>query len=466
MTRIRTLRQQWLCSIVSIVLTQVTLSQTEGQLSFLFVGDVMQHGPQINGAYNEKLDTYEYDRSLQFVKPLIQSVDIAVANLEITHAGKPYKGYPQFSAPDELSGALKRAGFDVILTSNNHSCDGGSKGVTRTLDVLDDLGIKHTGTFRNQKERDAHYPLIVEQNGIRVAILNYTYGTNGLSVPKPLIINYIDSAVIKTDMKKAREKADYIICTMHWGTEYQPLPGEYQKNWEKYCYELGADMVIGSHPHVVQPVERKEVGGEEKLTAWSLGNFVSNQRDRYKNGGLIVTASIEKNENIDGKGDVVRLKEAHYWSEYVHTVHEGIFKTYYILPEYHYEQLDSSFIDKAAQKEMQQFFSDTRTLLAKHGKGVTEMQLNPTPEIDNIFQGYYSVLVGQADTKKALRLESTNSELMHTFLAVDGTKNLLSGVSGSREEAELNRQVLKGLGEKGKLKIVYVSLNELKILEE
>ena len=175
MTHIHISKPQWLFSIVFVFISTIALSQKEGQLSFLFVGDVMQHGPQIDGAYNKKLDRYEYENSFNYIQPIIQSVDIAVANLEVTHAGKPYKGYPQFSAPDELSAALQKTGFDVILTANNHSCDGGGKGVTRTLDVLDKLGILHTGTFRSKKERDANYPLIVNKNGIKVAFLYYSY---------------------------------------------------------------------------------------------------------------------------------------------------------------------------------------------------------------------------------------------------------------------------------------------------
>ncbi len=129
----------------------------------------------------------------------------------------------------------------------------------------------------------------------RVLDSHQSEGTNGLSVAAPLIINYIDSAMMLADFKKARDlKPDAIICTMHWGTEYQSLPNSYQKKWEKFCYDQGADMVIGGHPHVLQPVELKEVNGKQRLTAWSLGNFVSNQRDRYKDGGMILRADLVK----------------------------------------------------------------------------------------------------------------------------------------------------------------------------
>lgn len=465
MTHIHISKQQWLFSLFLLFFSYVSFSQKEGEVSFLFVGDVMQHGPQIEGAYNKVTGSYEYENSLNYIKPVIQSVDFAIANLEVTHAGKPYKGYPQFSAPDELSAALQSTGFDIILTSNNHSCDGGGKGVLRTLDVLDKLGILHTGTFRNKKERDANYPLIVNKNGIKVAFLNYTYGTNGLTVPSPIIINYIDSAVIKADMLKAKSQADYIICTMHWGDEYKSLPNAYQKHWEKYCYELGADMVIGGHPHVIQPIERKKVNGEEKLTAWSLGNFVSNQRDRYKNGGMYVVARIQRNLNTDGKAAKVELKDANYFLAYVHKREEGIFKPYYILPEYDYNSLYNDFILPKDLQLMNEFFADSRKLMAEHSKNVSELSLidlGLEHYYEHQLKGYYSVMV--VDKAQLGRLK--NEQLMHKKLAHTGEEIWISGYCKSFAEAELNRQVLMKLGENRTLQIVRITPDGYKIMGE
>ena len=261
----------------------------------LFVGDVMGHDGQINAAFNKTTNSYEYEDAFKFVKPILNEYDLRIANLEVTLAGKPYKGYPQFSSPDELPETLINAGFNIILTSNNHSCDRGSKGVARTLDKLDELGVAHTGTFRSQAERDKVYPLMVERNGMKIAMLNYTYGTNGLSVSKPLIVNYIDSIVIKKDVLRAKELgAEYIVCNMHWGKEYKLLPNSYQKTYEQLCYRIGVNMVIGGHPHVVQPIVKKEINGEDKLTVWSLGNFVSNMQVRHTRGGVMVGATIKK----------------------------------------------------------------------------------------------------------------------------------------------------------------------------
>jgi poly-gamma-glutamate synthesis protein (capsule biosynthesis protein) len=464
MTHILTSKQRWLFSLF-LFFVQFTFSQNSREVSLIFAGDVMQHGPQIEGAYNKTTGVYEYDNSLRYIKPVLESFDVAIANLEVTHAGKPYAGYPRFSAPDELSYALKNAGFDLLLTSNNHSCDGGGKGVIRTLDVLDKAGVPHTGTFRNKKERDATYPFIMEKNGIKIAVLNYTYGTNGLTVPEPIIINYIDSAVIKKDIAKAKTQADYIICTMHWGSEYKSLPNSYQKNYENYCYELGADMVIGGHPHVIQPMEKKMVNGKQKLTAWSLGNFVSNQRDRYKNGGLLATAIIEQNANGDGKIQKVKLKEASYILAYVHKREEGVFKPYYILPEFDYNSLQANFIKNEDSALMRQFFEDSRALLQKHSPNIKESTLQTLGlenDYENEFRGYFSILVQEKNTLKP----TVNPDLKHSLLSPTGKEVWLSCDCKTIEEARLNIENLRKLGESRLLQVVRVSPNGYKIIEE
>lgn len=441
--------------------------QLEAQeLSFIFAGDVMQHGPQIIAARNDKTDSYDYDASFQFVKPIIESKDIAIANLEVTHAGKPYAGYPQFSAPDELSAALQTAGFDVIITANNHSCDGGAKGVTRTLDILDALNIKHTGTFRNKAERDANYPLILNEKGMKVAILNYTYGTNGLSVAPPLIVNYIDSAVIRKDVKRAKElKADYIICTMHWGNEYESQPSAYQKKWEKFCYELGVDMIIGSHPHVVQPVETKIIGGENKLTVWSLGNYVSNQKDRYKNGGLMVAATLEKKENK------VELKKVEHSFHYVHIKQERGVKYYYMLPDFNYSNYRPDFMQSEDQAKMKEFFNDSRALFRTYSKGTSEIIIEPDDQIGTLYQlylkGYYTVIIeNKTDNKKPVYWQNALKPYVNKLIYSDGTYAYTGEILATKEEAYGNLQFFKDCNINLDMKVVFVTPQEIKEIEE
>lgn len=411
------------------------LFSQESKLQLLFVGDVMQHGGQIAAAYNAGSDSYDYKDCFKFVKPIIQQTDIAIANLEVTHAGKPYKGYPQFSAPPELSEAIVDAGFNVIITANNHSCDGGAKGVVKTLDVLDRIGVKHTGTFRNANERDQHYPLLVEKNGYKVAILNYTYGTNGLTVPEPLIINYIDSIVMKKDFDKAKKMGvDYIICTMHWGEEYKSLPNDYQKKWEAFCYKHGADMVIGSHPHVLQPVEQKVVKGKEKLTVWSLGNFVSNQRDRYKDGGMIVRSTLAK------EGKQIKIESTECIPTWVFPRQEGKTKPFYILPEFNYLAYHPTFLSDTNLKQQAQFYADSKILFSQYNKNVAVYDVAQdsvlVKQYKNLLSSYYSVVLEEKSTAKFItQVPTLIHEDIHQFTTEEGTYLYLSGYYKTEEEA-------------------------------
>ncbi len=448
MIRIRTSKVLLLSSLWLIS------SDSFGQqnVSFIFVGDVMQHDGQIEAAYNKRTNSYEYEDGFKFIKPVINMYDIRVANLEVTLAGKPFKGYPQFSAPDDLAQTLVSTGFNVILTANNHSCDRGDAGVERTLDKLDELGVKHTGTFRSQEERDSLYPLMIEQNGIKVAMLNYTYGTNGLYVKKPLIVNYIDSTMIKQDIARAKElNADYIICNMHWGTEYKLLPNSYQKTYESVCYRAGADMVIGGHPHVLQPIEKKVVGEEEKLTVWSLGNFVSNMSVRYTRGGVMVGAAIEK------ESEKITMTDSEYWLVYVHKKQEGAIKQYYILPEFEYNTYRSDFISASEKDKMDQFFADSRKLYEEHNVGTVERKISENAELTQRYQqylkGYYSVLVKGSDS---LLVKPGIGKYLHQTVDSKGESFLLSGMWTSPEEAKGTQQFIMDCGLSENPEIVFV----------
>ena len=271
----------------------------ESHLKLVFAGDIMGHDTQINSARNEVTGEYNYDTCFSLLKPYLESADMVIGNLEVTLAGPEYKGYPQFSSPDELADAAKNAGFDILINANNHCLDRGSKGLERTIEVLNAKGIIHTGTFTDEEEREKTYPLIVEKNGIRLAILNYTYGTNGLKVREPNIVNYIDTSVIRQDIQRARlAEPDFVFVTIHWGIEYQRDENSGQDDLAAYLLANGADAVIGSHPHVVQPM--KEYGdsslndSKKNLVVYSLGNFISNQRNRYTDGGIMVELDLEK----------------------------------------------------------------------------------------------------------------------------------------------------------------------------
>lgn len=460
MIHTRTLRVLWLFS--SCFLSPILVVAQNNEVSLLFVGDVMQHDGQIEAAYNATNNSYEYEDGFKFVKPIINTFDIAVANLEVTLAGKPYRGYPQFSAPDELAETLINSGFNVILTSNNHSCDRGENGVIRTLDRLDELGVRHTGTFRSQAERDEKYPLMIEANDMKIAMLNYTYGTNGLEVNKPLIINYIDSTIIKSDIKKAKERgADYIICNMHWGLEYKFLPNSYQKTYEAMCYRNGVDMVIGGHPHVVQPIVRKKINNADKLTVWSLGNFVSNMQTRPTRGGLMVGATIKK------EGQQIAIKNVEHYLVYVLKKKEGEVTQYYILPDFEYNTIRNSFLDEKNTTHYKNFFEDSRKLFTKHNRGSSEIIIEKTSDIGKLYTKllsmYYSVAL--SSTNDDLLLDDQLAPYLHETIDTKGNNTILSGVCDTKSQALGNAQFMKDCGMHD-LKLVKVTPETIEVINE
>ncbi len=282
------------------VCTVCASAQTIDSISIYFAGDIMQHEAQLKAALRAD-GTYDYTGCFTQVTPEIEAADIAVCNFETTLGGAPYSGYPQFCSPDELAAAVRDAGFDIFLTANNHCLDRRTRGLVRTLDVLDSLDIPHLGTYRDLAERDSLYPYIIERNSMRIALLNYTYATNGIPVAAPCIVNYIDTTQIKADVIRARQlHADCIIACMHWGTEYRLEPDKSQKTLEEWLYSIGVDHIIGGHPHVVQPVRtlphRYHAGSS--LTVWSLGNYISNMSAPHTFQGLAVTTRLIKIGNI------------------------------------------------------------------------------------------------------------------------------------------------------------------------
>ena len=183
-----------LAVFIVVLLYSVTLSSQE-RITLLFVGDLMQHQAQIDAAHVSE-GKYDYSSCFSLIKEQISQADLAIGNLEVTLGGRPYRGYPMFSAPDEYLQAIKDAGFDILLTANNHCLDRGKKGMERTIQLLDSSGIRYAGTYKNLSERRQRYPLFINRNGFRIALLNYTYGTNGIKATSPNIVNYIDTAII------------------------------------------------------------------------------------------------------------------------------------------------------------------------------------------------------------------------------------------------------------------------------
>ena len=285
------------------------------------IGDVMCHNTQYMDAYNK--DTGEYDFSYVFedIEYYIKNSNITVANLETTFAGEErgYSNYPRFNSPDALAYNLKKLGVDVLSTAGNHSLDTGFDGLSRTIDVLNNADISHVGTYKTQEDRDTI--LFKYVKGIKIAFLNYTYGTNGIAIPsdKPYCVNLIDKNLIKSDIEKAKSQdADIIVACMHWGTEYKTVSNSTQNELADFLFQNGVNIILGTHPHVLQQMEKRTVTLEDGTTQdgfviYSLGNFISGQNAENTRTSIILNLQITKHTD-----DTVTIDDVNYIPIYMY----------------------------------------------------------------------------------------------------------------------------------------------------
>lgn len=270
-------------------------------LRIVFIGDVMQHKEQLKEAHIQGRDTvsadsYDYSSYFKCTAERFMQADLAVANMEFPCGAPPYRGYPAFSAPASLAAEAADAGIGLFLCANNHICDRGSKGIAATLSTYDSLGVIHTGLYRDSSDYAARWPLVMDFTGprgsqFRVAFINFTYGTNGIRVPSPYVAAAMDTAQVRAAVCRAKEKgAEYVVALPHWGDEYQLTPSPGQRRWQQFLYGIGVDAIVGSHPHVMQPLEVE--GG--RVTLFSLGNFISNMSAVNTQAGWLFTLSLTR----------------------------------------------------------------------------------------------------------------------------------------------------------------------------
>ncbi len=353
----------------------LTDSIEKKEISFIFIGDIMQHGLQIESALNSETGKYDFSNQFKYVKSIFKNTDVVVGNLEVTFGGPPYSGYPKFSSPNSLGEAIKNAGINYLIMSNNHVYDRDKTGFEKTINVVDSLGLKRTGTFLDYADKKKNNPMIIEKNGFKIALFNYGYGVNDNFYEAPNLINFHEKDSIKNDLFKAKsESYDAIIVTLHWGKEYVREPDSLQIDLATFCFENGADIVIGSHSHVINRMEHytyksENVNEKEVLVAYSLGNFVSNYGNwRYCDGGTMIefTLSKEKDKNL-------KIENPEYQLIWVYRpVKSGKLLYHYVLPfnksGNNYKMSDSDKI------QLNIFLKDSRELLDGQNIGVKEIK--------------------------------------------------------------------------------------------
>jgi len=334
-----------------------------------FVGDLMCHSTQFNYARVDA-DSFDFTGVFCEVKPFLSDAGLTIGNLETVIAGKTkgYSGYPYFNAPDDFIFALKNAGFDLLITANNHALDQGWDGVKRTIEVINQNKIHRTGTFISEADRDSIRIFMI--NSITIAILAYTENTNGVTIPKgkDFIISLIDEDRIKQDIRKARDKkVDFILVHLHYGQEYLREPDDYQKTIVKKIIDFGADIIIGGHPHVIQPFDyfkTNHTKPDSGFVAYSLGNFISNQRWRYSDAGVILNIQLTKNRFTDS----VFISDISYLPTWVFKGNTERGREYIILPSQSFNDSSYYYLTENDKELMREAFMDTREIILKYNK--------------------------------------------------------------------------------------------------
>jgi len=283
------------------------------------LGDILCHNTQYWDAQDKTTNTYDFSYVFENVKQYTSAGDVTIANLETSFADAPYSNYPTFNSPASLATALKDIGIDIITTAGNHCLDTGFKGLGETIDVLEENGIDHLGTYKTAEEQEKLF--VKDINGAKVAFIDYTYGTNGIPVPsgKEFCVNLIDKDNIKKELEKAKDaKVDVIIACMHWGQEYKTVQSQEQEDLADFLFQNGVDIIIGNHPHVIEPFETKEVtmpDGTKKqcFVAYALGNFTADQNYQNTRDSIIINLKVTK------KGDgTVSIDSVDYIPLYIY----------------------------------------------------------------------------------------------------------------------------------------------------
>ena len=317
------------------VSSEVSVIKEDKKLNMVAIGDIMCHNTNIKAAYNSSTKNYDFSKVFQNVEKYITKADIAIGNLETTFAGEErgYSGYPTFNSPKELGIAIKDIGIDVLSTANNHSMDKGSKGVISTLDTLDEIGISHTGTYRSEEEQDTI--LVKEVNGLKIAFISFTYGTNGINIPEsmPYLVNLIDENLILDQIKLAKQQnVDLICASMHWGIEYAQKQNKEQEKLADLLFKNGVDIIIGNHAHVIEPMEKRKItleDGTEKevFVVYALGNFVSGQVKEHTKSTAILDIDLTKN----GKTGKITIDKVDYTPVYCYDKGNNIQNRYELI---------------------------------------------------------------------------------------------------------------------------------------
>ena len=336
------------------------------KLSLVMVGDALLHSSLYNDGYQNGV--YDFKKQLEYIKPTIQNYDLAFYNQESILGGTSLglSDYPTFNSPQEFGDAMIDAGFNMVSLANNHTLDKGEKAVISSCEYWKSKDVLTAGSYSSNEE--ANEIRIKEKNGIKYTLLAYTYGTNGISVPsgKEYLVNLYSDEKVKEDIEKVRDKVDLLIVSMHWGTEYQAEPTEEQKRQANYLSSLGVDIIIGTHPHVIQPITY--IG--DTLVIYSLGNFISAQstnNDYNTMVELMSSIDVVKEE----KGGKVNIKLDNLQNELLYNYYQkgSRWTNFKVIP---FSQMNTSY-----NSDYQRLYNKYSEVVRMYDK---DIKINPLSE--------------------------------------------------------------------------------------
>jgi len=333
------------------------------------VGDIFMHDNNLSAAYDKTTQKYNFDSVFSATKKYFQEADVSTNWLGAVYSPKgPYLGYPLFKSPVELIDTLQNIGMDVAFRTN-HTMDFGIKGLNETSQILKDRNINQVAGYATEESSKEIY--VYQKDDLKVSFPGYIYGMNGLPIPEPWMINLIDLEKIKNDIAKAKTQSDFVVVALHFGNEYQRFPSAWQKDIAQQVADFGADMIIGSHPHVIQPADvLTTIDGRKVFVAYGLGNFYCGQREQYTDAGMVLRYTIEK---VDGK---TSLKDVAYVPTWVAQYKENGKTQFKVLPSKEYiklyEEKQAEFLSLVNYNRLKQTYKETVEHLDNPAIGFTE----------------------------------------------------------------------------------------------
>jgi poly-gamma-glutamate capsule biosynthesis protein CapA/YwtB (metallophosphatase superfamily) len=325
------------------------------------VGDILIHGLVYNAAKTK--NGYDFTPMFSKVKPYLESADLTIANQETMIGGQEMglSTYPRFNSPYELASALQDSGVDIVSIANNHSIDRGEQAILNATAFYNKIGLPYTGAYHS--EEDSQTIRTIKRNGITFSFLAYTYGTNGIPVPKgkPYLVNLLDLSKISNEIKLAKQLSDVVVVSLHFGNEYQRMPSDEQKQIAKDVVNFGADIILGHHPHVLQPMEWIETeNGNKGFVAYSLGNFLSSQKSIYREIGGILTLTVHK--EVSNGETRITVDQPTFLSTYVSRAHR--YKVVPLEEASQYGLTGAATIHQEITQHMDQFLSEKQVAQA------------------------------------------------------------------------------------------------------